>query len=137
MESIDALRREVCRNGSDRTVTLVADHIDKIEQEIKECYVELPKDADGEHIHIGDKLMGKYLEGNPIVECTRLTFADDWTVGHCRGAGTPNLFVHLKPPTVEDVLRDFAYCCEEGATEQSIDEIIAEFAAKLQLREAE
>ena len=111
---------------------------DAIEREVEERYIELPKDSDGEHIHIGDKLMGKHLEGNPIVECTRLTLTNGWMVGHGRADGTPNLFVHHKPPTVEDVLWEFALEIDQAVdADVSVEKTIAEYAAKLKLREAE
>ena len=115
------------------------DMIDAVERELEEEYVSLPKDADGVPIHIGDKLVGKYLEGNPVVECTRLTLTNDWMVGHGRQDGTANLFAHYKPPTVEDVLREFAKSIAEvlGGDDfllRDDDEMYAEFAERLQLR---
>ena len=112
------------------------DIADEIEQEIEERYIELPKDADGEPIHIGDKLVGKYLVGNPIVECTRLTLTNDWMVGHGREDGTSGLFVHYKPPTVEDVLWEFALEIDQSADmDVRGAKIIAEYAKRLQIRE--
>ncbi len=112
-------------------------NLDEIERELEEEYVELPRDANGEHIHIGDKLTGKYLTGNPVVECTRLTLTNGWMVGHGRADGTPELFAHHKPPTVEDVLREFADLVRKERVEQAqiSDETVAEFAERLRLRE--
>ncbi len=65
-------------------------------------------------------------------EGTTTWYIEDFASHYSLG---PEDLTVCKPSTVDDVLRDFAYCCEEGATEQSIDEIIAEYAAKLQIRE--
>jgi hypothetical protein len=91
-------------------------------------WVRLPKDADGEYIHIGDVI--DCGESTFKVNELRLTKAG-WNVGDCR---------HHKP-TVEDLLREMmreASCniyadgsCEMGLT----DEQLAEYAQKLQLRE--
>lgn len=102
-------------------------------------HIELPKDADGVPIHIGDVLTDDAefkSEGN--VECLMLD-KDGWYVWFSKG-WTPvriHKWHHYHNPTVENVLRDFAYCCEEGATEQSIDEVIAEYAKKLRLMNGE
>ncbi len=138
MNSIDELREEIriLRNNNIDTDELVR-IADAIERELGEGYVELPRDADGEHIHVGDKLVGKYLKGNPVVQCTRLTLTSDWMVGHGHQGGTANLFAHYKEPTVEDVLREFADLVREEQVEraQISDEVIAEFAERLQLRD--
>ena len=97
MKAIDELRDEIriLRDNNIDTDELVR-IADAIERELEEGYVELPTDVNGEHIHIGDKLMGKYLEGNPVVECTRLTLTNGWMVGHGRQDGTADLFAHYK-----------------------------------------
>ena len=139
IKGLDELRKEIeiLKGNNIDTYELVRIS-EAIEREVEECYVELPKDADGIPIHFGERLSvdgryGTYIVGN-MTYCT-----DGWSIGTDWGQiGRPEEDAHhLKLPTVEDVLRDFAYCCEEGATEQSIDEIIAEYAKRLQLREAE
>lgn len=138
MESIDALRREVCRNGSDRTVMLVADHIDKIEQEIKEGYIELPKDADGEQVSIGDtvhdneegynfRVDGFMLWGNTTEWWAFQDQAVQQKLKNCS---------IVKPPTVEDVLQEFVIALDKrGHLSNGVATTIAEFAERLQLKE--
>ena len=124
------------------------------QQWIDSHYALLPKGADGEPIHIGDKLVGKYLEGNPLVKCTRLTLTNDWMVGngrgegktdwmvgHGRGEGTPSLYAHYHEPTVEDVLEkalnEAAMLDRESGywpSAADITNIVNEIAPKLRLR---
>lgn len=151
MESIDRLRKYVA-NHTDWTVALttypelyevrcattINDLIDAIEREVKESYIELPKDADGEYIRVGDKLVGFSIEGESVSECTRLVLTDDWLVCRGLGIGTANSFVHYKPPTVEDVLNELctkAFHSREIGAHVSYKDVIAEYAAKLQLKE--
>lgn len=142
IDSLEQLRGEIqiLRGNNIDTDELVR-IADAIEREVEERYVELPKDADGEYIHIGDKLVSKHLEGNSVVECTRLTLTNGWMVGHGRLDGTPNLFVHHKPPTVEDVLNGlclkYVKLWNGEASKRERREIVAEYAAKLQLKEDE
>ena len=146
LESINALRREVCRNGSDRTVRLVADHIGKIEQEINERYIELPKDADGEQASIGNtvhdnengydfRIDGFMLWGNTTEWWAFQDQAVQQKLKNCS---------IVKPPTVEDVLesalntaamldRDSGY----WPSAADITNIVNEIAPKLQLKEVE
>jgi len=114
------------------------DDLDAIEREVEERYIELPKDTNGVPIHLGDKVCTKLGSTYTVARITREDFEgtttwyiEDFASHYSLG---PEDLTICKPSTVEDLLRDFAYCCEEGATEQSIDEIIAEYAAKLQLK---
>lgn len=149
MKTIDAMRTHIS-NLRYQGLTQVAmvdveKCLDEIEREMEEEYVELPKDANGEHIHIGDKLMGKYLTGNPVVECTRLTLTNGWMVGHGRQDGTASLFVHHKLPTVEDEIRSIVQLCfniKERGERWSVDDVmqsgnVSDVVAKLRLREEE
>ena len=105
-------------------------------------YVAIPLDADGEPIHVGDVMDTEHFgtvevegfvhsavafynySGQPAYICT-----------------APANTCHHHAPTVEDVLREFAdevwnRCCEGAtASDSGIDELVAECAAKLQLRE--
>lgn len=106
-------------------------------------WMRLPKDADGVPIHVGDTVTC----ARSVWEVTGLRLTSlGWGVcctifNDHDGSGTnvypPRDLRHYHAPTIEDVLRDFAYCCEEGATEQDIDEIITEYAAKLRLAEGD
>ena len=142
LKSINALRREVCRNGSDGTVRLVADHIGKIEQEIKECYIELPRDKSGVPIHIGDKVRTKLGSTYTVARITREDYegTTTWYIEDFAShysLGSEDLTI-CKPPTVEDVLREFALEIDPSAdVEVSGANIIAEYAKRLQLLEGE
>lgn len=75
---------------------------DEIEREIAERYIELPCDADGVPIHVGDTI--EYPNGRRDV--VRFITVNDnmptfnergWVASKCR---------HVEPRTIEDVLRD-------------------------------
>ena len=105
-------------------------------------WIRLPKDANGEYIHIGDELDGYgYPNGGAyckaiVNEVTILAGPKDssyrswlmWDAAEVR---------HHHEPTVEDVLREFGdwYVHTKGGCDE--DGIIAEYAAKLQLKETE
>ena len=101
---------------------------------VYEGYVELPKDADGECIRIGDKLDGY----GKTIEVVELRYGrSGWVLISRDGNGYADTyaFVHRKP-TVEDVLREFA----EKITDSQIpgvhptyEESIAEYSAKFRL----
>ena len=125
---------------------------------IGEGYVELPKDAKGEYIHIGDMMHVSYqkapkevagfgvLEGEPfvvwydvgLIKGTKaLTLKEGgggWDyIGHVNAR-------HVKQPTVEDILEELSDALDDakipgGSEKRTYSEIIAEYAAKLQLKE--
>lgn len=78
--------------------------IDEIEREIAEKYIELPVDADGVLIRIGDTV--RELDDCVPMKVMSLTFYEDCVDVNACGMN-PNLLRHVKPRTVEDVLRDF------------------------------
>ena len=71
----------------------------EIEREIAERYMELPVDADGVPIHVGD-----VLERGYVVDYV----APNWCLATGRGAMYADMCHHVKPRTLEDVLNDFA-----------------------------
>lgn len=86
------------------------DILDEIEREIAERFVELPTDADGVPIHVGDAV--EYPNGRRdvvrfiTVNDNQPTFNEcGWVASKCR---------HVKPRTVEDVLTDLAEDVERG-----------------------
>jgi hypothetical protein len=123
-------------------------------------YITLPKDADGEYIHIGDemegvdkydslkKVMGKVItvsfKSDGIVDVAVQAWSSDGKSWH-RAYLDPDASVyrHHRAPTVEDVLTEFAdrVCSGDHAvingTYRGIEDtdLLAEYAAKLQLRE--
>ena len=111
------------------------DIADEIEREVSERFMELPVDADGVPIHVGDEM--RFSDGE---ETTVMAVDDKGNVYH---DGLPTIKAipgavsvadcmrHVEPRTVEDVLTDFAYCCEEGADDRPLDVRIDECAAEL------
>lgn len=93
-----------------------------IEREVAERYMELPVDADGVPIRVGDTILEDYGEGEryrhnvtALIYTNRwdYEFDDDKPGSDTRDVGNMSDFYrcarHAKPRTVEDVLRDFAY----------------------------
>lgn len=79
---------------------------DEIQAEIAERYMELPVDADGVPIHVGDAI--EYPNGRRDV-VRFITLGDsEPTLNEC-GWMTSRCY-YVKPRTIEDVLRD---CCNE------------------------
>ena len=95
-------------------------------------WVRLPKDADGEYIHIGDR-----MENNERV--ARIVLTDGSWEPSVYLSKLPNFLherfcheiSHYHGPTVEDVLHSFICDVEEDVRDER--EIIAEYAAKLRL----
>ena len=113
-------------------LTAIADRIDEA---LAERYIELPKDADGEYIHIGDR-----MENNERV--ARIVLTDDSWEPSVYLEKLPNVLQehfcheisHYHAPTVEDVLEELLLEYDRDDSEVTIGEIIERFAAKLQLR---
>ena len=100
LESIEKLRDRV-----NPMMPLNAEIIAReIESEIAEKYMELPVDADGVLIRIGDTV-------SEVGDCVpmkvmSLTFYEDCADVNACGMN-PKLLVHVKPRTVENVLVEF------------------------------
>lgn len=100
-----------------------------------DAWVRLPVDADGVPIHVGDRLDG-YGKTIDVVEIRN--GRSGWVVISRDGNGYADTFAftHHRPPTVEDILREFAERVGDGLhTIGAMDTqvIIAEYAAKLRL----
>ena len=92
-------------------------------------YVPLPVDADGVPIHVGDVME---MDDEPFeVRRIELDESGEWTMRDRMGIGHlyAHLYRHHHEPTVEDVLREFAY----GLGVSVADSYIAASAAKLRL----
>ena len=96
---------------------------DRIDSEM----VELPKDADGETIHVGDTLDGY----GKTIEVVELRYGrSGWVLISRDGSGYADTFAFAHhAPTVEDVLREFA----EGLGVPVADSYVAATAARLRL----
>lgn len=82
---------------------------DEIEAEIAERYIELPVDAVGVPIRIGDSVTSPFFEGSREVRSlTKEQGNPYWHLGVDEGEVIAHMCRHAKPRTVEDVLRDFA-----------------------------
>ena len=91
------------------------------------AYVELPKDADGEVWHIGDR-----TESGQTIEAMGLN-KHGWHFVGTVNEIDPAIHRHYHAPTVEDVLREFALAvCKDDALTIRRD-VVDEYAAKLRL----
>ena len=128
--------REWVRFG-DGSLLAIADRIDAA---LAERYVELPKDADGKVIHLGDVVM---LPDWPLNhhEVINLVYAHDgWAIISRHGSiEASEHTVHVKPkkPTVEDVLDEFASAYDHIGGEDEVHQkylnLIAEYSKRLRL----
>lgn len=99
---------------------------DRVDREL----VELPKDADGEYIRAGDTLDGY----GKTIEVVEMRYGrGGWVLISRDGSGYADTFAfaHHHEPTVEDVLREFAY----GLGVPVADSYVAAAATKLRLAE--
>ncbi len=146
-DRIDAEHESACAEAYGNGVMSVPIALDE------SACVELPKDADGVPIHIGDYLhcdetgrdfpcrgyccsVGKNGERRWTVECSYDAYSGTSEYASARRCR------HRYAPTVEDVLREFASNIADvlGGDDFKLDdndELYAEYAAKLRLAEEE
>lgn len=109
----------------------LAQLIENIQREISAEYVELPKDADGVPIRVGDVMR------DGTVTCIRDAGKGWEIVLDYWGSHQPCDVTHYHEPTVEDVLREFASAYDRIGGEdygyQKYLNLIAEYAEKLRL----
>ena len=129
-------------------LTAIADRIDAEHERMlgdwdywESTHVELPKDADGEYIRIGDELEFSAFETEKPV--TRMVDGIGQGVffAWCGERGyqqhEAKRYRHYHAPTVEDVLREMLDAWGELPSNATNEAIIAEYAAKLRLAEGE
>lgn len=93
---------------------------------IAETHMPLPLDADGVPIRIGDMLTEN---GDPCkFEVMSLTYYEDCVDVNACGAN-PKLCTHVKPRTIEDVLRD------AGVSVAAIEDVAAEIRELMEVGE--
>ena len=118
--------------------------VEKIEQEVAERYMELPLDADGVPIRVGDVMEFSAFEIEKPV--TRMVDGIGQGVffAWCGERGyqqhEAKRYRHYHAPTVEDVLREFAEKIIDSQIPDmhpTYEEAIAEYAQRLQLREVD
>ena len=98
------------------------------------CYIELPKDADGVPWSVGDR-----DEDGNVVTQLRLS-SDGWyAITDGLSAFHPEQLRHYHAPTVEDVLREFANEVYADADNEIRDRdfLCAKYAKRLTLAEGE
>ena len=121
IKALEKLREQAEREPLALTYIL-NDLADEIQAEIDERFMELPCDADGVPIHVGDE-----LEGGFIVDYV----SSHWVLAVGRGAKHEDSCRHVKLRTLEDVLNDFGrkfaenyhYPNAEGLVDETADEI--------------
>ncbi len=95
-------------------------------------YIELPKDADGEYIHVGDEVKDVDYDGHASVFEMRMT-ADGWWVGAGGICRRPDSYRHYHIPTVEDVMVEFATDWESAQDGEDKTAVLKKYVAKLRL----
>ena len=115
--------------------------VEKIEKEVSERFMELPLDADGVPVRVGDVMewptTGETFEVVSVGDGTLFYIGDGNELADWTGASTKR---HHHEPTVEDVLREFYVLAVRGkeAHAEDVDEgVLAEYAQRLQLREVD
>ena len=120
------------------------DGMDECRMDVAEGMVELPLDADGVPIHVGDVVTMDLAWGGkskPLVadrmELSRGKDGELWCIALDTDDACwnqPSLMHHYHPPTVEDVLREFADKLDEmKGYPPDEDGVVSEYAAKLRL----
>lgn len=118
-------------------------NLDEIERELEERFIELPVDADNVPIKVNDEMESVHRPKEVFI-VKRLKYSEKhgWMIGGAArddlseyGLYAPFNCHHYKPPTVEDVLREFALACEDaGNAGPEVKRIAEKFAERLQLR---
>jgi hypothetical protein len=137
MESTDKLRNYVSAFISPGAEADLLGIADEIEREIAERYMELPVDADGVPVKLGDTI-GK------VDNCDHYTFTvEGYTSVLPDGIGElmlvdehddcwyPKNCIHVKPRTIEDVLRDMLNAYDRHEDGDMPYSFIAEYADEL------
>lgn len=149
MAELDAAREQSFNAGFDDGFASADDWLAQHEDAMREHgWVKLPKDADGEYIHIGDVLAPPAdCDDYVPLQVTSLTydgyekewFFDGEAGGFCGLAGqhmdVAGWTHYCKQPTVEDVLREFAgtLASVENNWGSYVNDAIAEYAKRLKL----
>lgn len=137
-DRIDAEHESACAEAYGNGVMSVPIALDE------SAWVELPKDADGVPIHVGDVMEWVDIDGEVTVACTveavgvGCFFA--WDNANGRFAQKcANAYRHYHKPTVEGVLREFAgtLASADNNWGSDVNDAIAEYAKRLTLAEGE
>lgn len=126
------------------TKSALLEDFDAIEQEVEEDYIRLPRDANGEPITY-DTMIEQWGALDSIWCRMETDGSCTWYVrGHDMSAPVMKAseVTVVKPPTVEELLEEMYDALDDaripnGSEKRTYEQIIAEYAAKLQLREVE
>lgn len=108
-------------------------------------WVRLPKDADGEYIHVGDVMERGNARGH-VIALMLSEYPKKWGGGlhwgvQLEGEHAPTAldltFHHYHEPTVEDVLLDLLEESSDPTCDATPTELAEKYAAKLRLAESE
>jgi len=139
LESIEKLRTAARNMAKGRNLehhedcNLLLIIADEIEREISEKYLELPVDADGVPIHVGDCMssVGGSIYGK-VTGISACVYIDGELVNGIQ-------LSHVKSRTVEDVLRDFgvnaAHDLNADPDATIRESTIAKYASELRMRD--
>jgi len=105
--------------------------VDAILEEVDERYMERPCDKNGEPTHIGQRIEHRGHEGEVWLLGIHEVMCSDRVCYPC------GEYRHVKPRTVEDVLREFVGEYEDSNGPEYDEECIARFAAELQMKGGE
>lgn len=111
IRSVDKLRDYASRNQRVSGWMMALNRIaDEIEAEIAERYMELPVDVNNEPVHIGDEMehRSKHETLDVIAVGNDSFFTGRWADEYVRCVEVSAQWHHVKPRTLEDVLREFA-----------------------------
>ena len=148
MSITDELRAWAKEHLNRNSIFAIADRIDAeheamlvdARKTVYQGYIELPKDADGECIHVGDVLTDD-AEFESEGKVMRLMLENEgWMVGFgCGGWTEPSIheWHHYHAPTVEDVLTEFGIDWEHESDCEDRAALLKEYAAKLKLAKGE
>lgn len=130
---------------------MLNEKLDAVEREVQERYIALPVGNDGIPIHVGDVL--EYVEDPELLmRAAYIAFDGENYAIECYETESPSFYDswdgvrQYRPPTAEDILREFANVgirigaengIEAGEYKLYVDEnAIARYAAKLQVKQA-
>lgn len=123
IKTLEDMRNTVKTIAADCDEGWILGCLDAIESEIAERYMELPVDADGVPIHVGEEIT---LPNGRRDTVRFITYRMTDVVFNERG-WIPNQCTHVKPRTVEDVLREFAYkVCDLNIADCDVERYAAE-----------
>lgn len=129
MESIEKLRKYADGFVTVQTHDDLMGLIDEVEAEISEKYMELPTDADGNPIHVGDgiRISVNKTVAAEFVRCDAVAFQHGDGLAWKLSENVRN----VQNLTVEDMLENFGIECDEQYPIRPRKELIAEYADEI------